>query len=196
MRAANDFPLPGGAQYVAHHAVSLGSAFGRNTSRVSRGSLDHERGGGGHLFPRFRVLQSVSQAPHLGVCRSFLEPSTCGQSGQTGSQGEDSRLSSLDLKQLRGRGQNCFVIALSDLSWEVTNPLPVPPSGAHLEFYFLRVCLDPSYSFGDRVIRHCLDQSDCPRLRRADLLRRHKHFQSDGLADQPWQTLRAAPSCN
>jgi hypothetical protein len=110
MKFANDFQADRAAPCSLHHVLGrLRVRSSRSLAEPCEGSLGPERGGGGHLSPRCPQTLRVLRKHHTCYFPLIFAAENVRLERDTGLTGADPRLSSLNLRGLRGRGQNCFV---------------------------------------------------------------------------------------
>src|ERR1700693_1071990 len=128
MSFANDF-LPSPAAQYQSRSFSCGpvGSFGQKFRRAMRRLVRARTWWWGPLLSQAILERSRCFASIAFDLAAFFTAADFWAERQPQSQGEDSRLSSFDLRQVRGRGQNCFVKPEKP-SWGATNPSPVSAS--------------------------------------------------------------------
>jgi hypothetical protein len=128
MSSANDFlPLPAAQYQLCSFSCGPVSSFGQKFRRAMRRLVRARTWWWGPLLSQVILERSRCFASIAFDLPLFFTAADLRAERQTQSRGEDSRLSSFDLRQVRGRGQNCFVKPEKP-SWGATNPSPVPAS--------------------------------------------------------------------
>lgn len=100
---------------------------GRSLAESNHASVEHERGGGGHFSPRLPCIARCFASAALRSLPFFFSAANLRPERTSGVTRRRIQRSSFDFRQLRGRGQNCFVIGEKILKLGIVNPLPVPP---------------------------------------------------------------------